>query len=38
MGSLFGATLAQGWLTVTLVDLRAGDIDAVSANGLKIQG
>ena len=38
MGSLFGATLAQGGLAVTLVDVRADHIDAVNAHGLKIQG
>ena len=38
MGSLFGATLAQGGLAVTLVDVRADHIDAISTHGLKIQG
>ena len=38
MGSLFGATLAQGGLAVTLVDVRADHIDAVNAHGLRIQG
>ena len=38
MGSLFGATLAQGGLAVTLVDIRTDHIDAINAQGLKIQG
>ena len=38
MGSLFGATLAQGGLEVTLVDVRSDHIDAVNAHGLRIQG
>ena len=38
MGSLFGATLAQGGLAVTLVDVRADHIGAVNAHGLKIRG
>ena len=38
MGSLFGATLAQGGLAVTLVDVRADHIDAINTHGLKIQG
>ena len=38
MGSLFGATLAQGGLAVTLVDVRADHIDAVNGHGLKIRG
>ena len=38
MGSLFGATLAQGGAAVTLVDVRADHIDAINAHGLKIQG
>ena len=38
MGSLFGATLAQGGLAVTLVDVRTDHIDAVNAHGLRIQG
>ena len=38
MGSLFGATLAQGGLAVTLVDIRTDHIDAINAQGLRIQG
>ena len=38
MGSLFGATLAQGGLPVTLVDCATDHIDAINARGLRIQG
>ena len=38
MGSLFGGTLAQGGLAVTLVDTRTDHIDAINAHGLRIEG
>ena len=38
MGSLFGATLAQGGLPVTLVDIRADHVEAINARGLTIRG
>ena len=38
MGSLFGATLAQGGLAVTLVDVSVEHVDAINAYGLRIQG
>ena len=38
MGSLFGATLAQGGLSVTLVDVRTDHIDAINAKGVRIRG
>ena len=38
MGSLFGATLAQGGLAVMLVDIRTDHIDAINAKGVRIQG
>ena len=38
MGSLFGGTLAQGGLAVTLVDIRTDHIDAINVQGLRIRG
>ena len=38
MGSLFGGTLAQGGLGVTLVDIRTSHIDAINTDGLRIRG
>ena len=38
MGSLFGATLAQDGLAVTLVDIRTDHVEAINARGLTIRG